>query len=66
MEYDVYETIRRLPRRDLETLLFRATIRMCQRGNGADPGSVFQALFAGFLLGAAVAAAGFLLGMRLG
>lgn len=66
MEERAFETIRLLPRRELETFAVRAAMRMRDAHKEAESGRFFSAMLMGFLLGALVASAAFLLGASLG
>lgn len=66
MDEGMLERIRQLPRHDLELFAVRAALHIHTHREEADSGDFFTAALFGFLLGAAVAASGFLLGVRLG
>ena len=65
MEERFFETIRLLPRRDLEALALRATLRMREAQGEVDSGRLFSAMLMGFMLGALVASVAFLVGSSL-
>lgn len=66
MEERAFETIRLLPRGDLEAFALRAVVHMRETQREAENGRFFSAILLGFLLGATVASAAFLLGSSLG
>lgn len=66
MEESPYDVIRRMPRHDLEAFTIRVVQHVRNRQRERDSGRVFGAVMAGFMLGASVAAAGFLVGASLG
>lgn len=66
MEERAYEAIRRLPRGQLEAFAVRALLTLHEHRRDRDSSRVFVVALTGFLLGALVAAAGFLLGTSLG
>lgn len=66
MEEQAFETIRLLPRRDLEAFALRAAIYMREARREMESGRFFSAMLMGFLLGALVASSAFLLGSSLG
>lgn len=55
-----------MPREDLETFAVRALLQLRQNRGEIEAGNMFLAMLMGFLLGAMVAASGFLLGLGLG
>lgn len=66
MEERAIETIRLLPRSDLEAFALRAVTHMRQNRAEVEKGHFFSAVLMGFLLGALVASAAFLVGTSLG
>lgn len=66
MEERALDDIRLLPRGDLEALAIRAALQVRQTRNELESGRLFLVALTGFLLGALVATAGFLLGTNLG
>lgn len=66
MSENAVETIRLMPREDLETFAVRALLQLRQNRGEIEAGNMFLAMLMGFLLGAMVAASGFLLGLGLG
>ena len=65
MEDRAFDAIRLLPRGELEALTIRALVRMRASRIEAESGRFFSAVLMGFLLGALVASAAFLLGSSL-
>ncbi|MCA3554265.1 hypothetical protein [Aestuariivirga sp.] len=66
MEERAFETIRLLPRRELEAFAVRAAVHIRDARREAEAGRFFSAILVGFLLGALVTSAAFLLGASLG
>lgn len=66
MEERAFESIRLLPRSELETFALRAIAHLRDSRREREAGHFFVALLTGFVLGALVAAAGFLAGASLG
>lgn len=66
MEQRAFETIRLLPRHELEAFALRAAVSMRDAKREAESGRLFSAVLMGFMLGALVASAAFLLGSSLG
>jgi len=66
MSENAFETIRLMPREDLETFAVRAALQLRQNRGELEAANLFLAVLMGFLLGALVAASGFLLGVGLG
>lgn len=66
MEERAVETIRLLPRSDLEAFALRAVTYMRQNQKEVERGHFFSAVLMGFLLGALVASAAFIVGTSLG
>jgi hypothetical protein len=66
MEERAVETIRHLPRGDLEAFALRAVAYMRQNQKDVENSHFFSAVLMGFLLGALVASAAFLVGASLG
>jgi hypothetical protein len=66
MDEKLLERIRQLPRGDLESFAVRAALYIRTRHHDTDKGQFFNAALFGFLLGATVAASGFLVGVGLG
>lgn len=66
MRENAFEAVRLMPREDLERFAIRAAIELRNTRGEIEAGNVFLAILVGFLLGASVAAAGFLLGIGLG
>lgn len=62
MNENSFETIRRLPREELEILAIRAALRLRNSRREIETGEFFLAVLTGFLLGSLVAASGFLIG----
>lgn len=60
------DDIRLLPRGDLEAFAIRAALQIRQTRNELESSRLFLSALSGFLLGAFVASAGFLLGVSLG
>lgn len=66
MEERAYETIRLLPRGELEAFAVRAALHLHEHRRDSEVNRLFLVALTGFLLGALVAAAGFLFGVSLG
>lgn len=66
MDDTAFEAIRQLPRNELEAFAIRAALHIRKGRREFDAGRDFSAVLMGFLLGATVAAAGFLAGASLG
>ena len=66
MEERPFERIRLLPRSELEVFALRALVHIRDSQRDQQAGHFFSAVLAGFLLGALVASAAFLLGSSLG
>lgn len=66
MEERSFETIRLLPRRDLEAFALRAAVHLRETRHEVESSRFFSAVLMGFLLGAIVASAAFLIGSSLG
>lgn len=66
MEERAYETIRRLPRQDLEAFALRAAVHVRDTRREIESGRLFSASLTGFVLGALVASVAFLFGYSLG
>ncbi|MCA3575471.1 MAG: hypothetical protein IOC86_16250 [Aestuariivirga sp.] len=66
MRENTFEAVRLLPREDLERFAIRAAMELRSHRSEIEAGNVFLAILVGFLLGATVAAAGFILGLGLG
>lgn len=66
MKHDVLEAIRLMPRDDLETFAARAASQLRINRGEIEAGQAFLTALIAFLLGAIVAASGFLVGMGLG
>lgn len=62
MQERLFETIRRLPRTELDSSADQAASDVSSQDKIADSGRLFTAILVGFLLGALVASSGFLLG----
>lgn len=65
MDDRAFDRIRRLSRQELETLAHRAVLRIRQDGSEMERTRLFLAGLIGFLIGALVAAAGFIAGSTL-
>lgn len=65
MEERAFETIRLLPRRDLEAFALRAAVHLRETQQEVESSRFFSAVLMGFLLGAIVASAAFLIGSSL-
>lgn len=65
MEERALDDIRLLPRGDLEAFAIRAAFEIQQARSELEAGRVFLVALTGFLVGALVASAGFLLGFNL-
>ena len=66
MSDGTYGPIRHLPREELEDFAIRAALQINRQRNEASKGDYFVAMLVGFLLGALVAASGFLVGAGIG
>lgn len=66
MEEQAFETIRLLPRRELEAFALRAAVHMRETQKEVESSRFFSAVLMGFMLGALVASAAFLVGSSLG
>jgi hypothetical protein len=66
MKQNAFDAVRLMPREDLERFAVRAAVELRSHRSEIEAGNVFLAILVGFLLGASVAAAGFLLGLGLG
>lgn len=60
-----FSNVRELSRENLEDLAVRAVLQLQADRRDAAPNSYFMAVLSGFMIGALVAAAGFLLGSGL-
>jgi hypothetical protein len=65
MRESPFEAVRLMPRDELERFALRAAVQLRSHRDEIEAGNVFLAILTGFLLGAIVAAAGFLLGLGL-
>lgn len=65
MDNRTIETIRLLPRSELEAIAWRAIVSLRDSQRDAAAGHFFSAILLGFLLGALIASAAFLLGYGL-
>lgn len=66
MEQQAFESVRLLPRGDLEAFAVRAALCLRDHRKELDSSRLFLVALTGFLLGALVASAGFLFGASLG
>ncbi len=66
MDEQTFETIRLLPRGELERFAMHVLLDLRMRRQEAETGRVFSAVLGGFLLGAVVASVAFLVGSTLG
>lgn len=66
MDERALEAIRQLPRPELEAFALRASAWLRDSRKDAENNRIFMAILTGFLLGALVASAAFLLGAGLG
>jgi hypothetical protein len=66
MKESALETIRIMPREELETFAIRAALQLRSDRGVIQAENAFLTVLIGFLLGAIVAASGFLLGLGLG
>jgi len=66
MDEQTFETIRLLPRVELEKFVVHALCDLRERRHEVETGRVFSAVLGGFLLGAVVASVAFLVGSSLG
>jgi hypothetical protein len=65
MKENAFETIRLMPRDELETFAVRAALQLRNDRWAVESENAFLTILIGFLLGAIVAASGFLLGAGL-
>lgn len=65
MTESALETVRLMPRDELETFAVHAATQLRRNRGEIEAGNLFLAALLGFLLGAIVAASGFLLGLGL-
>jgi hypothetical protein len=65
MKESAFETIRLMPRDELETFAVRAALQLRSDRGTIESENAFLTVLIGFLLGAIVAASGFLLGVGL-
>jgi hypothetical protein len=65
MEQSAFEAIRMMPRDELESFAVRAAVQLRSDRGEIETANAFVAVLTGFLLGAIVAASGFLLGIGL-
>lgn len=65
MRLDQVKALQELPRERLEALTYRALMDLQELRRNASPNGFFLALATGFLIGATVAAGGFILGALL-
>ena len=65
MEEQAFETIRLLPRRDLEAFALRAAVHVRETRREVESTRDFSAVLMGFLLGTLVASAAFITGSSL-
>lgn len=65
MKEKAFEAVRLMPRDELEDFAVRAALQLRSHREEIAAGNVFLAIMIGFLLGAIVAASGFLLGLGL-
>lgn len=65
MKENALEAVRLLPRDELEDFAIRAALQLRSHREEIEAGNVFLAIVTGFLLGAIVAASGFLFGLGL-
>ncbi len=65
MRENAFEAVRQLPRNELENFAVRAALQLRSHRGEIEASNVFLAILVGFLLGAIVAASGFLLGLGL-
>ncbi len=66
MKESAFEAIRLMPRDELETFAVRAALQLRSDRAAIESENAFLTVLIGFLLGAIVAASGFLLGVGLG
>ena len=66
MKESAFEAIRLMPRDELETFAVRAALQLRSDRGAIESENAFLTVLIGFLLGAIVAASGFLLGVGLG
>ena len=65
MKETAINILRLMPREELESFAIRAATQVRSDRNEIEAGNVFIAVLIGFLLGAIVAASGFILGLGL-
>jgi hypothetical protein len=65
MEQNALDAIRVMPREELESFAVRAAVQLRNHRGEIESANAFLGVLTGFLLGAIVAAAGFLLGLGL-
>ena len=65
MDERAFETIRLLPRHELEAFAHRAMLRIRRDSKETEADRLFRSALVGFLIGALVTAAGFLAGTSL-
>lgn len=65
MKESAFEAIRLMPRDELETFAVRAALQLSNDRGTIESENAFLTVLIGFLLGAIVAASGFLLGVGL-
>ena len=66
MTTNAYQSLQSLPREQLEDYAMRAALRIRMDRRDMSAGDYFVAVITGFMLGALVAASGFLAGASLG
>lgn len=66
MEQSALDAIRMMPREELESFAVRVAVQLRNDRGEIESANAFLAVLTGFLLGAIVAASGFLLGLGLG
>lgn len=66
MDDRTFDSIRMMPREDLESFVLRAAVHLRESRKELESGRLFSALLMGFVLGAVVAAVGFVAGSSLG
>lgn len=66
MTTNAYQSLQSLPREQLEDYAIRAALRIRMDRQDMSAGDYFVAVITGFMLGALVAASGFLAGASLG
>ncbi len=65
MTESALEAVRLMPRDELENFAVRAALQLRRNRGEIEAGNLFLAVLIGFLLGAVVAASGFLVGLGL-